>query len=69
MKMLVAGCLLSLVSFYSVNALAEQVTLPLKDQVQTSEGKLCIYSDGQKMEKVIHDGGDDACPPQRVVER
>lgn len=68
MNKILMGCVFSLATLISAQALAGTVQLPLKEQIQTSEGKLCIYSDGQKTEKLVHDGGDE-CPAHRSFEQ
>lgn len=43
-------------------------TLTLKEQVQTDEGKICVYSNGAHSEKIVMETGN-ACPETRVVNK
>lgn len=68
MKPTLAVTTLAFIAAMSCNAIAQDVILPLKEEVQTDEGKICIYGTGAQNEKVIMQG-TDSCLPTKTVQQ
>ncbi|WP_174508595.1 hypothetical protein [Klebsiella oxytoca] len=68
MKRTLAVPTLAFIAAMSCNAIAQDVILPLKEEVQTDEGKICIYGTDTQNEKVIMQG-TDSCPPTKTAKQ
>ncbi|MEE4482224.1 hypothetical protein V2T44_04470 [Serratia ficaria] len=54
-------CSLALILVASCRVFAQDPDLPLKEQVNTDEGTICVYERGEHREKIVIPVGQ-ACP-------
>ncbi|AVO99514.1 MULTISPECIES: hypothetical protein [Enterobacter] len=59
---------LTLFPALSCYAIAQETSLPLKEQIHTDEGTLCVYGDASRSEKVVMQGGND-CPQSKAAKQ
>ncbi|MHA0273318.1 hypothetical protein [Enterobacter ludwigii] len=53
MKIFLFISALTLFPALSCYAIAQETSLPLKEQIHTDEGTLCVYGDASRSEKVV----------------